>query len=242
MNPDTIGELLGVDDPYKAPDKLMRTLLDRAEREDLFRAFLDHETDVSHDWFRAYFEREHAQRKTHKQDFTPQCLSDLLSRVTSEGRKPGDNYYEVAVGTGSIMITQWNTDRYSQNPFTYKPSDWMYHVEELSDRALPFLLFNMLIRGMNGTIVHGDSLARKAKTVWQVFNRNNDFLGFSDLNAFPRTKDTEQMFNIREWEGEEIEHIETPLIDWTEWEATNRMKDLEFLKELAKFEEMRRDL
>lgn len=205
-----IHELLGVDEVYKAPDTLMTILFDKEKREELFRRFLVHETDVSYEWFMQYFEEEQADRKNKKQDFTPKSVSTLLSKIVS-----GNQYYEVAAGTGGILIQAWQEQRLNDNPFTYRPSNYWYHVEELSDKAIPFLLFNMLIRGMNGIVVHGDALTREIKNVYFLQNTKDDYLGFSDLNVMPRNEFTEKEFNVRKWVGDGITHIESPLIEWT---------------------------
>lgn len=97
-----IHKLLGVKEVYKAPDTLIKIILDKEKREDLFRQFLKYETDVSYDWFMQYFEEEQADRKNKKQDFTPKSVSTLLSKIIS-----GNQYYEVAVGTGGILIQAW---------------------------------------------------------------------------------------------------------------------------------------
>ncbi|VGZ09740.1 phage protein [Streptococcus pyogenes] len=204
-----IHKLLGVKEVYKAPDTLIKIILDKEKREDLFRQFLKYETDVSYDWFMQYFEEEQADRKNKKQDFTPLSVSKLLTGLVS-----GHTYHESAVGTGGILIQAWQRHRISSNPFTYKPSDYWYRVEELSDRALPFLLFNMSIRGINGVVVHGDSLTRQVKNIYFLQNTKDDMLSFSDINVMPRTQDIEREFNVKEWIGDGIEHIENPLIEW----------------------------
>ncbi|HES7988930.1 TPA: SAM-dependent DNA methyltransferase, partial [Streptococcus pyogenes] len=198
-----------VKEVYKAPDTLIKIILDKEKREDLFRQFLKYETDVSYDWFMQYFEEEQADRKNKKQDFTPLSVSKLLTGLVS-----GHTYHESAVGTGGILIQAWQRHRISSNPFTYKPSDYWYQVEELSDRALPFLLFNMSIRGINGVVVHGDSLTRQVKNIYFLQNTKDDMLSFSDINVMPRTQDIEREFNVKEWIGDGIEHIENPLIEW----------------------------
>ncbi|HFH9913218.1 TPA: SAM-dependent DNA methyltransferase, partial [Streptococcus pyogenes] len=68
---DEIHRILGIDEVYKAPKRLTDILFDKDSREDIFRQFLDIETDLSYDWFMRYFEDEHADRKNKKQDFTP---------------------------------------------------------------------------------------------------------------------------------------------------------------------------
>lgn len=204
----TIHELLGIDEVFKAPDTLMKILFNKSDREELFRQFLEHEWDMSYEWFMSYFEEEQADRKNKKQDFTPQALSKLFSKLVS-----GNQYYEVAAGTGSIMIQAWQEHR-NESPFTYKPSNYWYHVEELSDKAVPFLLFNMLIRGMNGIVVHGDALTREIKNVYFIQNTSDDYMKFSDLNVMPRSELAEKEFNIRKWIGDGIVHVESPYIEW----------------------------
>lgn len=204
----TIHELLGIDEVFKAPNRLMEILFNKSDREDLFRQFLGYEWDMSYEWFMSYFEEEQADRKNKKQDFTPQSLSKMLSKIVG-----GNSYFEVAAGTGSIMIQAWQEHR-NESPFTYKPSNYWYHVEELSDRAIPFLLFNMLIRGMNGIVVHGDALTREIKNVYFIQNTSDDYMKFSDLNVMPRSELAEKEFNVRKWIGDGIEHIESPFIEW----------------------------
>ena len=209
LTTDQIQSLLGIDEVFKAPIKLMEILFNKSEREDLFMQFLNYEKDMSYEWFMNYFEEEQADRKNKKQDFTPLAVSKLLSKLTS-----GNSYFEVAAGTGSIMIQAWQEHRLSENPLNYKPSNYWYHVEELSDRAIPFLLFNMLIRGMNGIVVHGDALSREIKNVYFIQNVSDDYMKFSDLNVMPRNELAEKEFNVQKWIGHGIEHIESPFIDW----------------------------
>lgn len=191
-----INNILGIKEIYKAPDRLMEILyMDKPERDKYFMDFLNaFDKDVTYDWFHDYFQDEHADRRNQKQDFTPQSVSSLLSQmVGSEGK----TYYEPAAGTGGILIERWNYDRMQHSPFDYEPRDYYYTAEELSDRAIPFLLFNMLIRGMNGNVVQCDVLTREATGVFFIQNDNNDFMGFSSLNLLPYNEDTETELNIK---------------------------------------------
>lgn len=74
---------------------------------------------------------------------------------------------------------------------------YFYIAEELSDRTIPFLLFNMIIRGMNGLVVQCDVLTREAYGAWFIQNDKNDHLGFSSLNRLPYTEDIEKELNIK---------------------------------------------
>ena len=191
-----INNLLGIKESYKAPERLMEILyMDKTERDKYFMDFLNaFDKDVTYDWFHDYFQDEHADRKNQKQDFTPQSVSSLLSQMVGT---EGSTYYEPAAGTGGILIERWNQDRMKHSPFDYEPRDYYYTAEELSDRAIPFLLFNMLIRGMNGNVVQCDVLTRESTGAFFIQNDANDFMGFSSLNLLPYNEDTETEFNIK---------------------------------------------
>lgn len=200
-----INELLGVNDAYKAPQKVMDVMLDDKKREEMFKRFLKVETDVSRDWFREYFQKEQAERKSKKQDFTPDSVAKLLNALIS-GKDKNDNiYYEPAAGTGSILVAKWQKDR-TYNPvasefplaqlITYDPRAYWYQAEELSDRAIPFLIFNMAIRGMNGVAIQCDSLTRKATHAYFIRNNTSDYLKFSEVIELPKTDEFAQELNV----------------------------------------------
>lgn len=207
LTTDKINELLGIKESYKASDALMAILFDKEKREETFKAFLEIEWRLDRDWFHAYFEEEHANKKKFAQDFTPDSISKLLSVIAG----PGSNNLDVAAGTGSLMIQKWNHDRTSMSPFDYKPSMFLYQCEELSDRALPFLLFNLMVRGINATVVHGDALSREAKQVYFIQNDADDYMAFSSLNIMPHSENVEKEFDIRKWIEEPLEHVESPI-------------------------------
>ncbi len=216
----TVNNLLGIDDAFKAPGRLMEILLKKEEREGLFRNFLKIDTNLEYDWFHEYFETEQAERKSKKQDFTPDSVAKLANSIACEPRHT--DYYEMAAGTGGMMIARWAynikedpafvlkrketmvNDVLTSSIFTYSPRAYWYHLEELSDRAIPFLLFNAAIRGMNAEIIQCDSLSRKAKRAFYVKNDSDDFLAFSDILEIPRTDDFAKFLDV-EWNLDEEE-------------------------------------
>ncbi|MFT8772035.1 MAG: N-6 DNA methylase [Lacticaseibacillus paracasei] len=204
---DVVHKLLGVREAQQAPAALMKIVMDQQKRNELFKQFLDVSTDVSHDWFSQYFMSVQADRKDKKQDFTPESISKLVNMLV--GSNDSSEYYEVAAGTGSMMIQRWQQDRLKHKPWDYRPSMYFYHLEELGDSTLPFLIFNCAIRGMNATIVHGDSLTRAARQVYFIQNDEDDYLHFSTVNVMPHSKDVEQEFDIRQWLEPEQNHIES---------------------------------
>jgi len=188
---ETINKLLGITESYQAPQVMLAHMLDPEKREKLFCAFLEHETRMGYEWFAEYFESEHSDRRVKKQDFTPVSVSELLAQLTG-----GNTYFECAVGTGGILIQKWNEQRMRAGPARYDPRAYWYQVEELSDRAVPFLIFNMAIRGMCGVIIHGDSLDRKVKDVYFIRNDSTDFLRFGEVIKMEHNKELEHELGI----------------------------------------------
>lgn len=204
MDIKTINGLIGVEESFQAPSKLKEILFDRKQREELFLKFLAINHDVSFDWFQEYFMLVQADRKKKKQDFTPNGISKIATRLVGFSK----NYFEPTAGTGGMLIQQWDYECKKEGFTKYRPSHHFYEVEELSEAALPFLLFNCLIRGMNAVVIHGDSLSRKIKNIYFIQNSKDDSLSFSSLNMMPRTPAVEREFDVHEWIGEPIKHIE----------------------------------
>ncbi len=191
-----INNLLGIEESYKAPARIMEILYsDKTDRDEIFRNFLQaFKYNIEYDWFYEYFQEEHADRTKQKQDFTPRSVSKLLSEIVGYD---GSTYYEPAAGTGGIIIERWLNNMYQHSPFDYEPRMYYYGAEELSDRAIPFLLFNMIIRGMNGHVVQCDVLTRESKGAFFIQNDANNHLGFSSLNLMAYNEKTEEEMNIK---------------------------------------------
>lgn len=186
IKPEVFNELLGITESYQAPQALLNILYDRNKREQFMKDVLEAVNHrVDDDFFRDYFQDEHADRKTKKQDFTPQSVSKLTRALV--GNTSG-SFYEGCAGTGSMTIAAWDADRKQHSPFDYRPSWYFYVCEELSERAIPFLVFNLALRGMNAVVVHGDVLSREAYGVFYIQNDYDNHLGFSSVNILPRTE------------------------------------------------------
>lgn len=178
-----INRMLDITDSYQAPERLMSILMGNEDRRiNVFRNFLDYfKCDVSYDWFHEYFEDEHADRKHQKQDFTPKCLSSLVSKLM--GSDTGITY-EPAAGTGSMLITNWYLQLYNVHPFDYEPNKHLIVADEISDKTIPFLLFNLSIRGISGIVFHGNTLTGKYKAVYILTNERNSPVCFSTVTKW----------------------------------------------------------
>src|SRR5690554_2864390 len=213
ISPQAFNELLGITESYQAPSALLKTLYDRPKREQLMRDVLEAVNyKVDDDCFRDYFQDEHADRKTKKQDFTPRSVSELARKLVGD---TGGSFYEPCAGTGSMTIAAWNKDRMQHSPFDYLPSWYFYHCEELSERAIPFLVFNLAMRGMNAVVVHCDVLSRKAYGAFFIQNDNDDHMQFSSINVLPRTQELADYLAVK-WD-DSIDYeplIESPAEWW----------------------------
>lgn len=184
---EVFNQLIGVTDSVEAPAKLLEILYDRPRREQLMKDVLEATNyQVDDDTFRLYFVDNHADRKYLKQDFTPHSVSKLVTQlVGTQEQQDNHTYYEACAGTGSMIISVWHNNVMKHELFTYKPSMYLYHVEELSSRAIPFLLFNLAMRGMNAIVVHCDVLSRQAYGAFFIQNDTDDPMQFSSINRLP---------------------------------------------------------
>ncbi|MBB1080233.1 N-6 DNA methylase [Limosilactobacillus sp. STM2_1] len=153
LSVETINNLIGIDESYKAPIKLQSILNDSNKRTELFNQFLEKESDLSFDWFTDYFQEEHSDRKNKKQDFTPDGIVKLVSSLLGDFATNMD----ICAGTGGLTIKRWT-----------KNHNGKFYCEEFSDRAMPFLLFNLMIRNVDAIVFHGDSLTRKTKHIYHL--------------------------------------------------------------------------
>lgn len=149
-----IEEILDINESYKLTGRLMEILQDQEKREDIFDEFLKREQDLSFDWFTDYFQDEQGDRKGLKQDYTPDCLCEIVMKLC-DGE--GDVISDICAGTGGLTIKAWNKNK---NAF--------FHCEELSQRAVAILLFNLAIRNITGQVVHGDVLTGKTEAIYSL--------------------------------------------------------------------------
>lgn len=185
----TINEILGVEDSYQAPQRLMDILADKGKRLETYKAFLEKfDYDLSYDWFHDYFQEEHAERKSKKQDFTPNCVADVISNLIDDGQPLTGTIYEPSAGTGGTLIRKWWNDRKNQSFLTYRPNRFRFICHELSPRAIPFLIFNLSIRGINAGIIHGNTLTGETYEKFYIVNEKNDYLSFSNIYVGSKIK------------------------------------------------------
>ena len=135
---DALNEFLGIHESYQLPDALMAALLDRSRRAELLGIVADG-VEGATDPLRDYFQENHSNRDAMMQDYTPDCLCELVSRLAPDAPRMLD----LCSGTGALTL------------FTAKPGAEV-RCEELSERVLPVLLMNLALRNMGGVVVRRD--------------------------------------------------------------------------------------
>ena len=147
-----INELIGIKESFELPDKLMKILLNEEEKDKLLNKFLEYDIDLKYDFLRDYFQEQHSNRNDLKQDYTPDCICEILSRL----KKDNNKILDVCSGTGALTISNlYNNKIYVQ-------------CEELSSRSIPVLLLNLIIRNVDGLVVQKDVLKNEITTIYKL--------------------------------------------------------------------------
>ena len=147
-----INELIGIKESFELPDKLIKILLNEEEKDKLLNKFLEYDIDLKYDFLRDYFQEQHSNRNDLKQDYTPDCICEILSRL----KKDNNKILDVCSGTGALTISNlYNNKIYVQ-------------CEELSSRSIPILLLNLIIRNVDGLVVQKDVLKNEITTIYKL--------------------------------------------------------------------------
>lgn len=102
--------------------------------------------DDTKDWLQALWQYYEADRTEKKQDYTPKSLCRLVSELAGDC----NSVYDCCGGSGALTVEMLK-NRDIENVF----------VEELDERVIPFLLFNLCLRNASGYVINGDVLSRE---------------------------------------------------------------------------------
>lgn len=153
INGNKINELFGVNESFMLPDKLMGLLLSE-DINSIFEKYSDMQGDLSYDGFTDYFQEEHSNRKAMMQDFTPKELTELVGSIAGADVM---TCLDVCAGTGGLTI-----DMHSIAP------QCEFFCEELSQRALPILLFNLAVRNISAYVSNKNVLSNETIGCYRI--------------------------------------------------------------------------
>lgn len=149
MTNEEFNNILGIKESYEMPEKLME-ILTGENVIDFYEKLLNLDLDLKKDVLRDYFQAEHGDRGKLKQDYTPDCVCELVRRLSGDGK----DVLDVCAGTGALSIAC--------------SSGGFHRAEEVSTRALPVLLLNFGIRGYRGEVALRDVLTGKTESSYEM--------------------------------------------------------------------------
>lgn len=113
------------------------------------------EGDLGTDYLQKIWQFYKADRKDKKQDFTPKSLAALVSRLTQNEKE--EWVYDVCSGSGSLSIQKWILNKKAK-----------FVCEELDSFLIPFLLFNLRVRNIEGYVINGNVLTGERFAVYKL--------------------------------------------------------------------------
>ena len=136
-------------------DDLPSAIMNAIENETVLSKYYDLVGgDLSTDELQKVFQYYYADRKEKMQDYTPCTLARLCASATNTG---GGVVYDLCAGSGALTIQKW-----AQNPAK------TFICEELDERVIPLLLFNMVVRNMGGWVINRNALTMETQTVYRL--------------------------------------------------------------------------
>ena len=184
---------------YKAFQKLVgvgemienvRCALLSNRKNDVLSAYVDMvDGDLTTDNLQKIFQYYYADRKDKCQDYTPKSIAKLCASATETS---GLVVYDLCAGSGALTIQKW-----AQNPSK------TFICEELDERVIPLLLFNMAVRNMSGYVIHRNALTLEPFECFRLVS-DERFSTITRVNAPPDIQADEIVsnppYNIR-WDA-----------------------------------------
>lgn len=144
-----IMEELNIREIHEIPTALTKTLLDSNTCSVLLKAIKPY---YSYEALLAEFEEHSADRKNYMQDYTPQCVLDIIGGIT-----PGGDVRDVCAGTGGLSLAKFKAD----NTVTLR-------LEEYSKNAIAFMLLNLLMANIDAEVVEKNVLTNEEFAYYKV--------------------------------------------------------------------------
>lgn len=162
-------ELFAVPEPSELPNALYRICLDGDTAR--CQAFVELVGDLNTDWLQMIWQYYLADREKNKQDYTPKSICALVSRLTDCA---GGTVYDLCAGSGALTIQKW-----AQNG-----AEKTYICEELDERVIPMLIFNMVIRNIDGYVINRNALTLETSGVWRI-RKGDRFSSIEKMETAP---------------------------------------------------------
>lgn len=134
-------------------EKTMRVVLSNDfEKMDKFVELIGN--DLSIDYIQKVYQYYLADRKEKKQDYTPKSLAKLMAILAMSKDK---KIIDMCAGSGSLTIQAWILD-----------NDIVAECLEFDETVIPFLLFNLQVRNIEGVVKHMDVLENEIFNTYKI--------------------------------------------------------------------------
>lgn len=144
-----IMEELNIREMHEIPTALTKALLDSNTCSVLLKAIQPY---YSYEALLAEFEEHSADRKNYMQDYTPQCVLDIMGGITT-----GGDVRDVCAGIGGLSLAKFKAD----NTVTLR-------LEEYSKNAIAFMLLNLLMANIDAEVVEKNVLTNEELAYYRV--------------------------------------------------------------------------
>lgn len=151
-----IMEELNIREVHEIPPALTKALLDSNTCSVLLKGIQPY---YSYEALLAEFEEHSADRKNYMQDYTPQCVLDIIGGIT-----PGGDVRDVCAGIGGLSLAKFKAD----NTVTLR-------LEEYSKNAIAFMLLNLLIANIDAEVVEKNVLTGEELAYYKVESAASGF-------------------------------------------------------------------
>lgn len=147
---------LNIREVHEIPTALTRVLLNSNGCSELLKSIQPY---YSYEALLAEFEEHSADRKNYMQDYTPQCVLDIIGGITS-----GGDVRDVCAGIGGLSLAKFKSD----NTVTLR-------LEEYSKNAIAFMLLNLLIANIDAEVVEKNVLTGEELAYYKVESAASGF-------------------------------------------------------------------
>lgn len=164
-----IMEELNIREMHEIPTALTKVLLNSNSCSELLKSIQPY---YSYEALLAEFEEHSADRKNYMQDYTPQCVLDIIGGITS-----GGDVRDVCAGIGGLSLAKFKSD----NTVTLR-------LEEYSKNAIAFMLLNLLIANIDAEVVEKNVLTGEELAYYKVESAASGFGQVSKVDMLESKK------------------------------------------------------
>lgn len=144
-----IMEELNIREMHEIPTALTKVLLNSNTCSDLLKSIPPY---YSYEALLAEFEEHSADRKNYMQDYTPQCVLDIIGGIT-----PGGAVRDACAGIGGLSLAKFKSD-----------TTVTLRLEEYSKNAIAFMLLNLLIANIDAEVIEKNVLTGEELVYYKV--------------------------------------------------------------------------